>query len=139
MVLKNSIQFNFDICDTESHLGLSEGDFWCNVSYSILDKKKEINMSCEMISFLELKSFLKEIEVFLDLSHSDYKRVSFIKNFIVVYLEAFKKRKVMTIKFIHIDDNKSNYYLKLENDEIIEFLNIIKKYFYDICKLKDYK
>ena len=130
MILKyKSVDFHLSIRDSKSKSGLGAGDYWCILDIDVYNKEINFKASWEAISYYEIKDLLKELKEFMNDNTIKRKRISFIKNYFLIYLSTKKKsKKELQLKLIHIDSLKSNYVIVFEQDEILSFIHSIELY-----------
>ena len=128
MVLKDkNTKFNFEITKTKEKEGLKESDNWCLCKTKIERNNKVEEYEKEAISYHELQETIKEIEVFLKEKKCYQKRSSYIKNYIILFFSLKKKNKTIKIRLVHPKKNKNNIEIILEDKEIEEFREELKK------------
>ena len=130
MILKNdSINFQLKIFKTDSNIGLREGDFWLNIQIILEGSDFQYEFSQNALSHNELNYFIKALDDLVSSNDAISKRISFIKNYFVVYLKSLKNgKKFLKIKFINVDDEHNNIVIKFEDDEIQKLADEIMKY-----------
>ena len=127
MILKkDSTKFDLSVRDSNSTMGLREGDHWCIFDISISNQNFHLDISKEILSKNELADLLQELRDFLDGNDILKKRVSFIKNYFLIYLETGRKGvKRMKVKLVHVGDKHTNYVLLFDHDEILEVMRLL--------------
>ena len=125
MILKNDLtQFEFSVSKTDFKSGLSDGDYWLCVD--VLVKNKDIffkKHEC-MVSFCELNELVETIRSFLLSSDTKRKRISFIKNYFIVYLESKKKNSFqLCFKFIRFNHQHENCFVVMNREETQLFID----------------
>ena len=130
MILKNeSTQLVIDVKKSQSNDGLCSGDYWCCVDILVKNSNIDLKTSKELLSKLELDDLIIKMKRFLENDFTQKMRISFIKNYFVIYLESNSKgRKSMRIKLIHIDSDQNNYVLFFDDNEIKEFLHLLENF-----------
>ena len=129
MILKNqSTQLELQLQNTQSSVGLREGDRWCLVTLKVKNKTIEYSMEKEAISKSELEDLLVQLNDFIHSNFTQKRRISFIKNYFIVYLEnKARGKKVMKLKIIHVNNSEQSYLLEFDQFEILEFINLLKQ------------
>ena len=130
MILKNgSIKFNLNFLKTDSNIGLREGDLWCRIQILLEGSDFQYKFSENALSKSELDDFIQELVEFSSSKKVFSRRMTFIKNYLIVYFQSLKSgRKVLKIKFINVDNNHNNIVVKFEDDEIKELSSELMKY-----------
>ena len=127
MILKDkSTKIKIKINNTTNNIGLDKNDTWQDIRILIQNKELNINTKKELITKKELEYTIKKINTFIQNSNSKKERISFIKNYFVIYLETIKKQKQIKIKIINLNNTKKNYLILLNKDEIKELINNIE-------------
>lgn len=130
MILKNgSIKFNLNFLKTDSNIGLREGDLWCRIQILLEGSDFQYKFSENALSKSELDDFIQELVEFSSSKKVFSRRMTFIKNYLIVYFQSLKSgRKVLKIKFINVDNNHNNIVVKFEDDVIKELSSELMKY-----------
>ena len=127
MILKDkSTKIKIKINNTTNNIGLDKNDTWQDIRILIQNKELNLNTKKELITKKELEYTIKKINTFIENSKPKKERISFIKNYFVIYLETIKKQKQIKIKIINLNNTKKNYLILLNKDEIKELINNIK-------------
>ena len=127
MILKDkSTKIKIKINNTTNNIGLDKNDTWQDIRILIQNKELNLNTKKELITKKELEYTIKKINTFIQNSNSKKERISFIKNYFVIYLETIKKQKQIKIKIINLNNTKKNYLILLNKDEIKELINNIE-------------
>ena len=128
MILKKGkIQLDFNVTGSQSRDGLSGGDYWCNVQFKVKGNQIDLDSSIDMISKQEFLGLIEKLRLFMEDDFIQKGRISFIKNYFVIYLEAsLRIGKRMQIKLVHINSNNDNYLLSFRDEEILEFLHLLE-------------
>ena len=129
MILKeNKTNFTIEINKTNKSEGLAKGDKWCHVTCHINNSKFNITLDDNILSTQEIEQLINELNDFINNKNHKKKRISFIKNFIIIYLSTINhSQKIAKIKFVHLGAKKENYIIQLEENEIKELINILNK------------
>ena len=129
MILKNqSTQLELQLQNTQSSVGLREGDRWCLVTLKVKNKTIEYSMEKEAISKSELEDLLVQLNDFIHSNFTQKRRISFIKNYFIIYLyNKARGKKVMKLKIIHVNNSEQSYLLEFDQFEILEFINLLKQ------------
>lgn len=127
MILKDqSTKFTIELKETHEKEGLNENDVWYQTR--IIIKNEEINYKAEgkYLSKNEVKELKKELIEFIKAKKTIKKRIAFIKNFLIFYLDFNSKRpKTLYLKLVHINNTKKNYQIKIQEEEITEVIDMI--------------
>ena len=127
MILKDkSTKIKIKINNTTNNIGLDKNDTWQDIRILIQNKELNLNTKKELITKKELEYTIKKINTFIQNSNSKKERISFIKNYFVIYLETIKKQKQIKIKIINLNNTKKNYLILLNKEEIKELINNIE-------------
>ena len=127
MILKDkSTKIKIKINNTTNNIGLDKNDTWQDIRILIQNKELNLNTKKELITKKELEYTIKKINTFIENSKPKKERISFIKNYFVIYLETIKKQKQIKIKIINLNNTKKNYLILLNKDEIKELINNIE-------------
>ena len=128
MILKKGkIQLDFNVTGSQSRDGLSCSDYWCNVQFKVKGNQIDLDSSIDMISKQEFLGLIEKLRLFMEDDFIQKGRISFIKNYFVIYLEAsLRIGKRMQIKLVHINPNNDNYLLSFRDEEILEFLHLLE-------------
>lgn len=124
MILKDrDTEFNFVVYDSNRVEGLGSDDYWCQIVLTLHNTDVNFMLDYYMLSRNEL-IYLKEKLIQLIQGDIDKReRVSFIKNFLVIYLDGVKKE--MKIKLVHINYKKINYVIYFSCDEVKKFIEML--------------
>ena len=137
MILKNDLKnFDFSIKDSQSNVGLREGDSWCLVHVFFQSNEGDFDFLKNALSKGEIRDLLIVLNDFLNCQTYFRKRISFIKNYFVFYLEnGYKNNKVLKIKFVNVDGNRNNYFLTLYLDDIKKIIHVLESFQDEITSL----
>lgn len=124
MILKDrDTEFKFVVYDSNRVEGLGSDDYWCQIVLTLHNTDVNFVLDYYMLSRNEL-IYLKEKLIQLIQGDIDKReRVSFIKNFLVIYLDGAKKE--MKIKLVHINYKKINYVIYFSCDEVKKFIEML--------------
>ena len=131
MYLKEkSTYLDFKIENTNDNIGINPDDNWCLVN--IIIKNEEIDYSAykKMLTKKELFSTIAKLKNLIGNNLIRTENLIFIKNYFSMKLYLDKENnKVLEIKMIgltKIIPNLNNYTIKMVNDEIIQFVELLE-------------
>ena len=125
MILKiNPNEFQIEFENTTSKIGLKNTDHWCMCNIKINEEKK---YNGDYITYQELNQLKSTLKDFYESKQVFKKRIAFIKNYLIFYLESKKKQeKRIYLKLVHIEDKKTNQIIEFKNKEIENLIAMIK-------------
>ena len=124
MILKDKdTEFKFAAYDSNRVDGLSSGDYWCQVVLTLHNADVNFALDYYMLSKNELFYLKDKLIQLIHGNINQRERVSFIKNFLIIYLDGAKKE--MKLKLVHINYKKINYVIKFSCDEVEKFIEIL--------------
>lgn len=127
IVVYNNTNIKLEIKVTNNNFCLKESDLWCLVNLSVNNKEFDYNINKEIITLQEVKSTINIIDDFL-CNKIKAKRISYIKNFIKIKLNTYKKNKYLELILIEPKDIGNNSYkIILNESEIIKINKLLKK------------
>ena len=130
MILKKKkINFNISITSSSSQLGLSKEDNWCLIGLSFNKAGGNFHIERESLSRNEISFLIEEIKDFFINEAIRKKRIGFIKNHIVIYLEKKKNNyRLLNLKIIYHNHEKESDIISFEKEEINDLLMILEKF-----------
>ena len=128
MILKKGkVQLDFSITNSQSHVGLSDDDYWCTVQFKVKNSQIDLMSSIDMISKNEFLGLIQKLKLFMQDDFIQKGRITFIKNYFIVYLEAsLRIGRRMQIKLVHVNSDNDNFLLSFRQEEILEFLHLLE-------------
>ena len=130
MILKKKkINFSISIHDSISRLGLSNDDNWCMIGLRFRKLGNVYNIERESLSKNEIIFLTEEIKSFFFNELIRKKRIGFIKNHLVIYLEKKKNNyRALYLKIIYHNHEKDSDIIFFEKDEINDLLDMLEEY-----------
>lgn len=118
--------FDIKIQNTNDNLGLKE-DTWCNVSIVLNNEMFHYEISKNILSKKEIIKMIDTTKKYYNLKYPNGLKLNHIKNYLIIKFNPIKENKKI-IEMILIDQNKKNYCIFFENEEIKEFIKLLESF-----------
>lgn len=120
-----STTFDLKLKNSSCNIGLRANDYWYSCDVYVQNSEFSCNYTKDLLADSELRRLIRELHAFLNDEFLS-KRISFIKNYFVIYLKRNKEHKKMTIKLIgDAQMSFKNYQLEFIDTEIDQFLALL--------------
>ncbi len=120
-----STTFDLKLENSSCNIGLGANDYWYSCAVYVKNSEFACNYTKELLADSELKRLISELHAFLN-GEPFKKRISFIKNYFVIYLKRNKEHQIMTVKLIgDAQMSFKKYQLEFVDTEIDQFLTLL--------------
>lgn len=118
-------QINYVVKKTKEKEGLASNDFWLMVDFNVENDEFSYHSCRESLSLGEIIEACTVIRKLYDEPVAVREKITFIKNYFIIYINNTPKKKSMVLELVNLDDSKHNSYkVYFEQEEILEFVNL---------------
>lgn len=116
---------NYTVKKTTNKEGLASNDSWLMVDFNVNNEEFSYHNCRESLSLGEIIEACTVIHKLYDEPVAVKKKITFIKNYFIIYINNTPEKKKMVLELVNLDDNKhNNYKVYFEQEEILEFVNL---------------
>ena len=114
---------NYAVTKTKNKEGLASNDSWLMVDFYVENDEFSYHSCRESLSLGEIVEACNIIRKLYDEPIKVSEKITFIKNYIKIYIKNTPEKKTMVLNLIDLNDSKrTSYKLYFEQEEILEFV-----------------
>ena len=116
---------NYAVKKTTNKERLASNDSWLMVDFNVDNEEFSYNNCRESLSLGKIIEACTVIRKLYDELVAVKKKITFIKNYFIIYINNTSEKKKMVLELVNLDDSKHNSYkVYFEQEEILEFVNL---------------
>lgn len=116
---------NYAVKKTTNKERLASNDSWLMVDFNVDNEEFSYNNCRESLSLGKIIEACTVIRKLYDELVAVKKKITFIKNYFIIYINNTSEKKKMVLELVNLDDSKHNSYKGyFEQEEILEFVNL---------------
>lgn len=118
-------QIDYAVKKTNKKEGLASNDSWLMVDFSVKNDEFSYHSCRESLSLGEIIEACTEIRKLYDEPVAVKKKITFIKNYFIIYIKNTPEKKTMVLELVDLNDSKrDSYKVYFEQEEVLEFVNL---------------
>lgn len=118
-------QIDYAVKKTNKKEGLASNDSWVMVDFCVKNDEFSYHSCRESLSLGEIIEACTEIRKLYDEPEAVKKKITFIKNYFIIYIKNTPEKKTMVLELVDLNDSKrDSYKVYFEQEEVLEFVNL---------------